>query len=60
MWDYQSGDFFYDSPAIADGMVYVDSFDHKMYCLLTVTAEVPESQTARSQNGTILLFFIRL
>jgi hypothetical protein len=28
--------------------------------VVTVTAEVPESQTTRSQNGTILLFFIKL
>jgi outer membrane protein assembly factor BamB len=28
--------------------------------VVTVTAEVPESQATRSQNGTILLFFIKL
>jgi hypothetical protein len=28
--------------------------------VVTVTAEVPENQTTRSQNGTILLFFIKL
>jgi hypothetical protein len=28
--------------------------------VVTVTAEIPDSQTTRSQNGTILLFFIKL
>ena len=33
LWEYTTGDYVGSSPAVADGRVYVGSFDHKVYCL---------------------------
>jgi len=37
LWNYTTGDWVYSSPAVADGRVYVGSFDNKTYCLDALT-----------------------
>jgi len=36
-WDYTTGSEVYSSPAVADGKVYVGSWDDKVYCLNAAT-----------------------
>jgi outer membrane protein assembly factor BamB len=33
MWSYRTGGSIYSSPAVANGRVYVGSFDKRLYCL---------------------------
>jgi outer membrane protein assembly factor BamB len=37
IWSYPTGGGVYSSPAVADGRVYVGSFDRKVYCLDALT-----------------------
>ena len=37
IWNYTTGGFVYSSPALADGKVYVGSYDFTVYCLDAVT-----------------------
>ena len=33
LWSYETGDIIYSSPAVANGKVFVGSYDNKIYCL---------------------------
>jgi outer membrane protein assembly factor BamB len=33
LWKFNTGDPIYSSPAVADGKVYIGSYDGKVYCL---------------------------
>jgi len=44
-WSYTTGDEVFSSPAVAGGMVYVGSYDRKVYCLDAVTGAFVWSYT---------------
>jgi len=37
LWSFPTGDIVFSSPAVADGVVYVGSFDHNVYALNAAT-----------------------
>jgi outer membrane protein assembly factor BamB len=39
IWKYQTVGFLYSSPAIANGVLYVGSYDHKVYAIGSSTSE---------------------
>jgi len=40
LWNYTTGNVVYSSPAVADGVVFVGSFDHKVYAFAPPTYDV--------------------
>ena len=47
-WSYTTGDIIFSSPAVAGGMVYVGSYDGKVYCLDASTGAFVWSYTTGS------------
>ena len=52
VWTYTTGSAVFSSPAVANGLVYVGSFDDKVYALNASTGDVAWTTTTCSSVGS--------
>jgi outer membrane protein assembly factor BamB len=56
IWKYQTGGLIYSSPAVADGVLYVGSYDHNIYAIgsLSNSSSVPVVYVAVLATAVII------